>query len=217
MGRVVVGIDSSAGSAEAVAFAFDEAQARCAELRAIYVWESKGHERLGWTLQYHSAGHAAAADRMLREATCGWEDKYADVSVSREAVFSDNPVRGLNNTTGGADLIVVGARGSGGFDTLALGSVSDGLVRSPPCRVAIVAAAQRTSLSRQAHPAARAGRNRHDGRGELSAVSAPRALARTTRSSRDPDVPMPWVVGVLWPCRPAGSKGTLSACPRSVA
>jgi nucleotide-binding universal stress UspA family protein len=141
--RVVVGVDGSTGSSDAVAFAFDEAHARGADLHAIYVWESADHPRRRPIVPYSgavgpAAGAAGAADRMLRDATGGWEDKYCDVAVIREAVYSDNPVRGLNNAAGGADLIVVGARGSGGFDTLALGSVSDGLVRYSPCRVAVV-------------------------------------------------------------------------------
>jgi nucleotide-binding universal stress UspA family protein len=50
----------------------------------------------------------------------------------------------LHDANGSADLVVVGARGLGGFSTLALGSVGDGLVRYARCQVAITPAHQQT-------------------------------------------------------------------------
>ncbi|WP_460492611.1 universal stress protein [Dactylosporangium cerinum] len=130
---VVVGVDGSSGSADAVAFAFDEARARGARLEAVYVWElpAPGNGTRPGPLQ-------AAADRMLHEATAPWQDKYPDVAVVHDTVRGDNPVRALNDAADGADLIVVGRRGNGGFDGLLLGSVSDGLVRYSRRTVAVI-------------------------------------------------------------------------------
>jgi nucleotide-binding universal stress UspA family protein len=74
---------------------------------------------------------------MLHDATADWQDKYPDVPVIHTVIRGDNPVRALNDTTDATDLVVVGARGLGGFPTLALGSVSDGLVRYAHRQIAV--------------------------------------------------------------------------------
>lgn len=131
--RVVVGVDGSPGSMDAVAFAFEEADARGARLDAIYVWEPPAPDRDTESCPLH-----AAADRMLRAATAPWEGKYPDVTVGHDIVRGDNPVRALNDAADGAALVVVGRRGNGGFGDLLLGSVSDGLVRYSRRTVAVV-------------------------------------------------------------------------------
>jgi nucleotide-binding universal stress UspA family protein len=134
--RVVVGVDGSSGSADAVVFAFDEARARDARLDAIYVWEPPMSDR-----DVGCGPLRAVAQRMLHEATAPWEDKYPDVAVVHDTVHGDNPVRALNDAAHGTDLIVVGRRGNGGFRGLLLGSVSDGLVRYSRRTVAVVSSA----------------------------------------------------------------------------
>ena len=60
-----------------------------------------------------------------------------EVSVTCH-VTHGTPARGLIESAARADLLVVGARGLGGFAGLVLGSVSDQCVRHAPCPVTVV-------------------------------------------------------------------------------
>ncbi len=134
---VVVGVDGSAGSTAALAFAFDEAAARGTELVAVYAWAP--------TETRDAAQAQHEADRMLAEAMAGWQEKYPEVTVLRRAVRSLNPLATLIEEGAHAQLVVVGPRGRGGFAGLLLGSVSDGMVRHAHRPIAVVH--PRTQLS----------------------------------------------------------------------
>jgi nucleotide-binding universal stress UspA family protein len=78
---------------------------------------------------------------VLAEALGGLGERYPDVRVHRELV------RGrirhtLIEASAGAGLVVVGARGRGGFAGLLLGSVSQALLHHARCPVAVVRTGQ---------------------------------------------------------------------------
>lgn len=141
--RVVIGIDASPATGEAVAFAFDEASARGASVHAVHTWDLPTRHGLRPLGDRHADRDAlqSGAERMLADATGCWQEKFPDVPVICDAVRSPNPVRVLNDAAVGADMLVVGRRGLGGFETLLLGSVSDGLVRYCRTTVAVIHAA----------------------------------------------------------------------------
>ena len=74
---------------------------------------------------------SAAIDGALGDA----DDTGVDIGMT---VVNDLPARALLDASQEADLVVVGARGLGGFRRLALGSVSDQVLHYAGCPVAIV-------------------------------------------------------------------------------
>lgn len=134
--KLVVGVDESDGAAGALRWAAREATARHADLTAVLAW--------GWMDQHHVEPDApfdpeygeddalAALDHIvtgvLGDAASG---------VGRRAI-SDLPARALLTAADECDLVVVGARGLGGFKSLLLGSVSTSVLRHAGCPVAVV-------------------------------------------------------------------------------
>ncbi|MGW5316591.1 universal stress protein [Nocardia thailandica] len=129
-GPVVVGVDGSACSAEAVAVAFDEAARRAAPLVAVHAWSEFYRYEPRSTMQ-------TEADTLLSENLAGYGEKYPEVDVRRIAI-EDKPARALLDAGIGARLIVVGSHGRGGFTGMALGSVSQAVLHGAECPLIIV-------------------------------------------------------------------------------
>jgi nucleotide-binding universal stress UspA family protein len=140
-GRVVVGVDGSALSTEAVGFAVEEASLRGRGLTAIHVWQSpyvdspdKGAPIPGSIMATEFGGQEM---RALTDALAVWGQKCPAVEI-REVVVHANPAAALVAASAGAELVVVGSRGRGGFRSLLLGSVSHALLHHAHCPVAVV-------------------------------------------------------------------------------
>lgn len=138
--RVVVGVDGSELSTEALAFAFEEASLRRAGLTVLHAWDVPffdvpGHGGPG----VPGAIREFQGDelRLLSESLAGWREKYPDVEV-RQTLVHQEPVKALVDASAGAALVVVGSRGRGGFRSMLLGSVSHALVHHARCPVAVV-------------------------------------------------------------------------------
>ncbi|MFK4357384.1 universal stress protein [Rhodococcus sp. 27YEA6] len=138
-GPVVVGVDGSALSAQAVGAAFEEASFRGVELVALHVWSDLG------SAAFEDPRAAALAPQsleeeehaVLSESLAGWSEQYPDVKVRRE-VYLDNPRGRLLDWSAKAQLVVVGSRGRGGFRGMLLGSTSNTLIASAKCPVMVV-------------------------------------------------------------------------------
>lgn len=135
-GPVVVGIDGSPVSEAALAFAFDAAAGRGAELVAVHAWWPTTFDHaLGPLLDWEAV--AAEENAVLAERLAGWAQKYPDVAV-RRVVVRDGAARALVDASRQAQLVVVGSRGRGNATGLLLGSVSHGVLHAAHCPLAIV-------------------------------------------------------------------------------
>ena len=133
-GLVVAGVDGSVGAARALQWAAEEARLRGARLRVVLAWsylDQPGGE-------FNPAYGEDDARRHLDEIIAGLGEEGEGVDLEPVTV-NDLPARGLLEATGtDADLLVVGARGLGGFQGLLLGSVSQQVAQHAPCPVVIV-------------------------------------------------------------------------------
>jgi nucleotide-binding universal stress UspA family protein len=130
-GPVVVGVDGSPASELAVALAFEEASARGVELVAVHAWFEYGSGSIAEYVADWSFVESHERE-VLAERLAGWQEKYPDVTV-RRVLSEDQAVRLLRSCAEGAQLLVVGNRGHGGFTGLLLGSTSRKLIHNAPC------------------------------------------------------------------------------------
>ncbi|MFJ3921570.1 universal stress protein [Streptomyces sp. NPDC090022] len=141
-GPVVLGVDGSGAGVAAVDFAFAEAALRGVGLVALHAWTT-------WNAPvpppqdpaepYASAPGmlAEAEERLLSEALAGHRERYPEVPVEHRVVHGATRET-LIAASGTAQLLVVGARGRGGFAGLLLGSVSQAVLHHARCPVAVV-------------------------------------------------------------------------------
>ena len=131
---VVVGVDGSPASENAVAIAFEQASFRGVDLLAVHAWSDTGvfeFPGADWsTLQ-------AAGEQTLSERLAGWQERYPDVLV-RRVVVADKPAHQLLEQAGSAQLLVVGSHGRGGIAGMLLGSVSTSVLHGARMPVIIV-------------------------------------------------------------------------------
>jgi nucleotide-binding universal stress UspA family protein len=137
---VVVGIDGIPGSEAALEFAFDEAAARGAVLRAMYAWWMLSISALGPTdrLHYDVSQAEDEVRRLLAEATAGWRSKYPEVEVELVPAHAVNPIVAVLDLSRDAGLLVVSRHGGNALTRLLLGSVGDVAVREASGPVAVV-------------------------------------------------------------------------------
>ncbi|MEO3784355.1 universal stress protein [Actinocorallia sp. B10E7] len=138
-GEIVVGVDDTPSAQTALAFAFEEASARSARLRAVHAWQNPASLGPGEMEPpvYDLERVSGEESRLLAEALSGWSSRYPDVEVAEDTVRSGT-VRALAGASARADLLVLGSRGRGGFAGLLLGSVGQAMLHHGHCPVAIV-------------------------------------------------------------------------------
>lgn len=152
-GRIVVGTDGSPSSAGAVRWALEAAALVNAWVDVVLVWAPDidlgwlGDPPVdGWTIDPAVDGHA------LVRAVVADVSGGTPAETVRTFVIEGDPVQSLLGHAIGADVLVLGDRGAGGFLGLQLGSVASACVRHASCPVLIVPMSR--WIRSFAHPAA---------------------------------------------------------------
>jgi nucleotide-binding universal stress UspA family protein len=138
-GDVLLGVDGSSASEQAVEFAFQEADMRGAAITALHTWTHPASSEPGDMLDHvYDVDQVQAEESLvLAEALAGWQEKYPNVVVHRR-VTRANPRTALIDASRRSRIVVVGARGRGGWTGMLLGSVSQAVLHHAGCPVAIV-------------------------------------------------------------------------------
>jgi nucleotide-binding universal stress UspA family protein len=132
---VVVGVDGSPRSVEALGWALDEASALGVAVEAVCTWQTP--RRLMRSAQ--EAPPEQAADELLRTALAQALSQRTRPSPEiRSALVCGHPAGVLVERSADALLLVVGNRGAGLATGLRLGSISDHVARAAACPVSVV-------------------------------------------------------------------------------
>ena len=139
MAGIVVGIDGSDGSREALRFAAAEATLRNEHLRVVSAWHVP-------TALYAGAGSGFVApveeEDLSGAAQRAAEAELADVlgpdSGAELVMREGNAAHVLIEESQNATMLVVGSRGHGGFTGLLIGSVGQQCAAHARCPVVIV-------------------------------------------------------------------------------
>lgn len=110
--EIAVGIRDPGDNTAALAFAFEEAAMRGADLVAVHTFAPMtlylpAEDETAEPVRVDPDQIAAEAARALAAALEGWRDKYPDVSV-RHDVIRGHPARVLSSYSARADLVVIG-------------------------------------------------------------------------------------------------------------
>jgi nucleotide-binding universal stress UspA family protein len=134
-GKIVVGVDGSPSSVQALRWAARQAQLTGGELHAVTAWRIP--TTYGWIppiADLDWPGNARTAlDHAIKEAV---DDTQA--GLVRRHVIQGHAARALLHAAADADLLVVGSRGHGEFTGMLLGSVAQHVLTHAPCPVLVV-------------------------------------------------------------------------------
>ncbi len=137
---IVVGVDGSDLSNEAVDFAFDMASRHGWNLRAVHAWEVPSYDVLASPMgpPPMSIDDLGEADeRIPAEALAGHRARYPDVTVE-VCTARGTPARAILDNAKDAAMIAVGSRGRGEFMGAMLGSVGQGVLYKAKVPVAVI-------------------------------------------------------------------------------
>ena len=139
--RIVVGIEGSGGAKSALRWALREAEFRNAGIEVVTAY-SATRVPIAPDVNYVPFDLGDIRDEVTRLQADVVAEVLAEVDESdveiRYTVVEGRPADSLISAATGADMLVVGSRGGGGFRGLLLGSVSQQIAHHATCPVVIV-------------------------------------------------------------------------------
>jgi nucleotide-binding universal stress UspA family protein len=132
--RIVVGVDGSDASIDALRWAGRLGVALGSEIDAISSWEYPGSYGLGsMPVEWNPADDAAQSLATALKSAFG-DDQPAGI---RLRVVQGQPAKVLIDASADARMLIVGSRGHGGFVGLLIGSVSTACAEHAGCPVLV--------------------------------------------------------------------------------
>lgn len=132
--RIVVGVDGSLSSVDAIRWARRQAELTGADLEAVISWKTPtqyGNEFYVETISWPELAKKTLADAVQQ---AGNETPIP----CTQTVAEGHPAHILITTSSEADLLVVGSRGHGGFAGMLIGSVSAYVIAHAACPVVVI-------------------------------------------------------------------------------
>ena len=142
-GRIVVGVDGSAHSEEALRWAIGQARLTGGSVVAVMSWSIPIDFGIGGAAVLESYDWQGVAAATVRDTVAKVVDP-ADAERVSQQVIMGHPSTVLVDASADADLLVVGSRGRGGFKGMLLGSTSQHVIARAACPVVVVRAAEDT-------------------------------------------------------------------------
>jgi nucleotide-binding universal stress UspA family protein len=138
---IIVGVDGSGHSRAALNWAYQEATHHGASLTVLAAWHAPVLPQQppygALPPEGYDTQPARDASAMLEHLVGDLEARTPPVEV-QISVEQGSPAKVLIERSKGADLIVVGSHGKGGFAGMLLGSVTQHVVSHAHCPVAVV-------------------------------------------------------------------------------
>jgi nucleotide-binding universal stress UspA family protein len=134
-GRIVVGVDGSPASTLALRWALNQGALTGAAVEAVNAWQVP--QVPGGRVSVMGVDFSAISKDILRNAI---EGVGASPESVAEIAVHGHPAKVLVDASDGAELLVVGNRGHGGFTGMLLGSVSGHVLAHARCPTVIVRA-----------------------------------------------------------------------------
>jgi nucleotide-binding universal stress UspA family protein len=139
--RIVVGVDGSASSEQALRWALRQAELTGAAVEAVIAWHfhfiSSSNAMMPAEIVAAATDFRKIAEQVLADTVSRVTSGGFPVPVTQE-VLEGSAAAVLIRQSAGADLLVVGSRGYGGLAEALLGSVSQHCVHHAACPVVIV-------------------------------------------------------------------------------
>ncbi len=144
MPGIIVGVDGSAHSRKALERAVAEAAAHHTSLTVLTVHQAVRDVYGGVS---HYAGDADLTEKARQAAKAEADEVVAALGVQPESVtvtaVHGLPAEEIVKAAQGADMVVMGSRGAGGFARLLMGSTATQVAHHANCAVLIVPADER--------------------------------------------------------------------------